>query len=267
MIDNNNFLLEVCNISIQAGLIINKYYKQKNKIINKQDNSPLTTADIESNKFIIKSLTALSPNFPILSEEKFIDWDIRKKWNKYWLIDPLDGTKEFIKESDEFTVNIALIANNEPILGVIYAPQLFKLYYANKHKGSFKIDCDKQISSLSKSIKINTREKKSSDKYFIYGSKSHSNNKFMDWVNLNFKDYELIKKGSSIKFCELAEGKADIYPRFGPTSEWDIAAGHIILNEAGGEIKSIDNEKILYNMRDSVINPPFIASSKYIENV
>ena len=267
MIDNNNFLLEVCNISIQAGLIINKYYKQKNKIINKQDNSPLTTADIESNKFIIKSLTALSPNFPILSEEKFIDWDIRKQWNKYWLIDPLDGTKEFIKESDEFTVNIALIANNEPILGVIYAPQLFTLYYANKHKGSFKIDCDKQISSLSKSIKINTREKKSSDKYFIYGSKSHSNNKFMDWVNFNFKDYELIKKGSSIKFCELAEGKADIYPRFGPTSEWDIAAGHIILNEAGGEIKSIDNEKILYNTRDSVINPPFIASSKYIANV
>ena len=108
MIDNNNFLLEVCNISIQAGLIINKYYKQKTQIINKQDNSPLTTADIESNKYIIKSLTALNPNIPILSEEKFIDWDIRKKWNKYWLIDPLDGTKEFIKESDEFTVNISL---------------------------------------------------------------------------------------------------------------------------------------------------------------
>ena len=150
MIDNNNFLLEVCNISIQAGLIINKYYKQKTQIINKQDNSPLTTADIESNKYIIKSLTALNPNIPILSEEKFIDWDIRKKWNKYWLIDPLDGTKEFIKESDEFTVNIALIVSNEPILGVIYAPQLFKLYYANKNEGSFKIDCDKQISSLSK---------------------------------------------------------------------------------------------------------------------
>ena len=264
MIDNNNFLLEACNISIQAGLIINKYYKQKTQIINKQDNSPLTKADIESNKYIIKSLTALNPSIPILSEEKFIDWDIRKKWNKYWLIDPLDGTKEFIKESDEFTVNIALIVSNEPILGVIYAPQLFKLYYANKNEGSFKIDCDKQISSLSKSIKINTREKKSSDKYYIYGSKSHSNNKFMDWVNLNFKDYELIKKGSSIKFCELAEGKADIYPRFGPTSEWDIAAGHIILNEAGGEIRSIDNKKILYNMKDSVINPQFIASSKYI---
>ncbi len=267
MINTNNILLDVCNISIEAGLIINQYYKKKNQIINKEDNSPLTQADIRSNDFIIKSLNQLNPKIPILSEEKFVDWNIRKKWTKYWLIDPLDGTKEFIKESDEFTVNIALISNNEPILGVIYAPQLLKLYYANNNQGSFRLNCDKKIKSLSESVKINTRDKKSTDKYYIYGSKSHSNNKFTDWINANFQDYELIKKGSSIKFCELAEGKADIYPRFGPTSEWDIAAGHIILKEAGGEIKSMDNKKILYNMKDSVINPPFIASSKYIENV
>ena len=237
---DKNILLDICNISIEAGLITNKYYKQKNKIINKADNSPLTKADIDSNEFIIKSLSEINPKFPILSEEKFVEWDIRKKWSKYWLVDPLDGTKEFIKESGEYTVNIALIENNEPILGVIYAPQFSLLYYGSKENGSYKIKCNKKISSLSNSIKINTKNKNSSEKYYIYGSKSHSNSKFMEWIKINFKDYKLIKKGSSIKFCELAEGKADIYPRFGPTSEWDIAAGHIILNEAGGEIKSID---------------------------
>ncbi len=264
---NNNILLDICNISIEAGLITNKYYKQKNKIINKEDNSPLTRADIDSNDFIIKSLSEINPKLPILSEEKFVEWDIRKKWSKYWLVDPLDGTKEFIKESGEYTVNIALIENNEPILGVIYAPQFSLLYYGSKENGSYKIKCDKIITSLSNSIKINTKNKKSSEKYYIYGSKSHSNSKFMEWIKINFNDYKLIKKGSSIKFCELAEGKADIYPRFGPTSEWDIAAGHIILNEAGGEIKSIDKKKIFYNTKDSVINPPFIAKSKYIKNV
>ena len=152
-------------------------------------------------------------------------------------------------------------------MGVIYAPQFSLLYYGSKENGSYKIKCDKIITSLSNSIKINTKNKKSSEKYYIYGSKSHSNSKFMEWIKINFNDYKLIKKGSSIKFCELAEGKADIYPRFGPTSEWDIAAGHIILNEAGGEIKSIDKKKIYYNTKDSVINPPFIAKSKYIKNV
>ena len=141
---NNNILLDICNISIEAGLITNKYYKQKNKIINKEDNSPLTRADIDSNDFIIKSLSEINPKLPILSEEKFVEWDIRKKWSKYWLVDPLDGTKEFIKESGEYTVNIALIENNEPILGVIYAPQFSLLYYGSKENGSYKIKCNKK---------------------------------------------------------------------------------------------------------------------------
>ena len=258
----NEFLQPVCNISIEAGLIINTYYKSNNEIFFKEDRSPLTEADLASNKFIIDSLSELNSSIPILSEESLVDWDLRKNWSRYWLIDPLDGTKEFINKNGEFTVNIALIENNEPILGVIYAPALSALYYASRNNGSYKLSCDQKINSLSDSIQIRTKHKKNSDHFYVFKSRSHSNEKFESWVRNNVYDYELIQKGSSIKFCEIAEGKADLYPRCGPTSEWDIAAGHIILIEAGGEIKSIDDKKILYNNKKSIINPDFIASCK-----
>jgi len=136
------------------------------------------------------------------------------------------------------------------------------LYYACKNNGSYKLSCDQTINSLSDSTKIQTSHKKNSDRLYVFKSRSHSNDEFESWVENNVDDCELIQKGSSIKFCEIAEGKADLYPRFGSTSEWDIAAGHIILVEAGGEINSIDDKKILYNNKESVINPPFIASCK-----
>ena len=258
----NKFLQPVCNISIEAGLIINTYYKSNNDIFFKEDRSPLTEADLASNKFIIDSLSELNSSIPILSEESLVDWDLRKNWSRYWLIDPLDGTKEFINKNGEFTVNIALIENNEPILGVIYAPALSVLYYASKNNGSYKLSCDQTIDSLSDSTKILTNHKNSSDHFYVFKSRSHSNEEFENWIKNNVNNYELIQKGSSIKFCEMAEGKADLYPRCGPTSEWDIAAGHIILVEAGGEIKSIDDKKILYNNKESIINPHFIASCK-----
>ena len=264
-IDFNQLLHPVCNIAIQAGLIINKYYKKKIRVSYKKDRSPLTEADLSSNSYIIKSLFDLDLEIPILSEESLVDWNVRKNWSIYWLVDPLDGTKEFINHNGEFTVNIALIENNEPILGVIYAPALSILYYASKNKGSYKLACDQKINSLSNSTQINTSYKKKSEHICIFKSRSHSNEEFENWVKNNFNDYKLIQKGSSIKFCEIAEGKVDLYPRFGPTREWDIAAGHIILIEAGGELKSIDQKKILYNLNESVINPHFIASSKYIK--
>ena len=260
--DVNPYLQSVCNIAIEAGLIINSFYKLNTEVTFKEDRSPLTEADLASNKIIINSLSKLSSDIPILSEESLVDWDVRKNWSKYWLVDPLDGTKEFINQRAEFTVNIALIENNEPVLGVIYAPALSILYYACKNNGSYKLSCDQKIISLSDSTQIQTRHKKSSDHLYVFKSRSHSNDEFESWVENNFDNYELIQKGSSIKFCEIAEGKADLYPRFGSTSEWDIAAGHIILKEAGGEIKSIDDEKILYNNKESVINPHFIASCK-----
>jgi len=260
--DFNHFLQPVCNIAIQAGIIINTYYKLKTEVSFKKDRSPLTEADLASNKFIINSLSEIDKDIPILSEESLVDWNVRKNWTRYWLVDPLDGTKEFINQNGEFTVNIALIEKNEPIIGVIYAPALSTLYYASKNKGTYKLFCDQKINSLSDSTRIITNHKKSSDHFKVFKSRSHSNEEFENWVKDFVDDYELIEKGSSIKFCKLAEGKADLYPRFGSTSEWDIAAGHIILTEAGGELESVDRKKILYNNKESVINPHFIASCR-----
>ena len=226
--DFNHFLQPVCNIAIQAGIIINTYYKLKTEVSFKKDRSPLTEADLASNKFIINSLSEIDKDIPILSEESLVDWNVRKNWTRYWLVDPLDGTKEFINQNGEFTVNIALIEKNEPIIGVIYAPALSTLYYASKNKGTYKLFCDRKINSLSDSTRIITNHKKSSDHFKVFKSRSHSNEEFENWVKDFVDDYELIEKGSSIKFCKLAEGKADLYPRFGSTSEWDIAAGHII---------------------------------------
>ena len=227
--DFNHFLQPVCNIAIQAGIVINTYYKLKTEVSFKEDRSPLTEADLASNKFIINSLSEIDKDIPILSEESLVDWNVRKNWTRYWLVDPLDGTKEFINQNGEFTVNIALIEKNEPIMGVIYAPALSTLYYASKNKGTYKLFCDQKINSLSDSTRIITNHKKSSDHFKVFKSRSHSNEEFENWVKDFVDDYELIEKGSSIKFCILAEGKAELYPRFGSTSEWDIAACHIIL--------------------------------------
>tara|TARA_B100000963_G_scaffold360529_1_gene391748 strand:- start:276 stop:1073 length:798 start_codon:yes stop_codon:yes gene_type:complete len=253
-------LLEILNISVDAGEVILNYYNENVDVIYKDDESPLTKADLASHKIITDSIKKITPDIPILSEEEFIDWKIRKKWKKYWLIDPLDGTKEFIKKNDEFTVNIALIENNRPILGVIYTPALNELFYSIKNFGSYKILTKKKLNTLKEAKRISINKKKS-NKIKIVGSRSHSNPILDKWVNKNFNEFDILQKGSSLKFCLIAEGSADIYPRFGPTSEWDIAAGHIILEEAGGKLKSIDNKEILYNEKENILNPEFFAYS------
>ena len=253
-------LLEILNISVDAGEVILNYYNENVDVIYKDDESPLTKADLASHKIITDSIKKITPDIPILSEEEFIDWNIRKKWKKYWLIDPLDGTKEFIKKNDEFTVNIALIENNRPILGVIYTPALNELFYSIKNFGSYKILTKKKLNTLKEAKRISINKKKS-NKIKIVGSRSHSNPILDKWVNKNFNEFDILQKGSSLKFCLIAEGSADIYPRFGPTSEWDIAAGHIILEEAGGKLKSIDNKEILYNEKENILNPDFFAYS------
>ena len=253
-------LLEILNISIDAGEVILNYYNENVDVIYKDDESPLTKADLASHKIITDSIKKITPDIPILSEEEFIDWKIRKKWKKYWLIDPLDGTKEFIKKNDEFTVNIALIENNRPILGVIYTPALNELFYSIKNFGSYKILTKKKLNTLKEAKRISINKKKS-NKIKVVGSRSHSNPILDKWVNKNFNEFNILQKGSSLKFCLIAEGSADIYPRFGPTSEWDIAAGHIILEEAGGKLKSIDNKEILYNEKENILNPEFFAYS------
>ena len=195
---------------------------------------------------------------PILSEEEFIEWDTRKNWETYWLIDPLDGTKEFIKKNDEFTINIALIEYNQPVLGIIYAPAFGSLFFSKKNNGSYKIYTKNNLNTLKNSEKISVKYT-NNEKIRVIGSRSHSNIAFDNWVKKKFTNFEIIEKGSSLKFCEIAEGRADIYPRFGPTSEWDIAAGHIILLEAGGKLKTIDYKDLVYNKKEDILNPHFFA--------
>ena len=205
----------------------------------------------------MNALQGLDGTIPILSEESLVEWNERKNWTKYWLVDPLDGTKEFIKKNGEFTVNIALIEKNKPILGVIFVPAKSKLYFAQKKNGSFKINTKVELSTLDEAKKIFVSQKSNLIK--IIGSRSHSNSAFTNWVNKKFPHAKIIQAGSSLKFCLIAEGNADLYPRFGPTSEWDIAAGHIILNEAGGKISTFKNSEINYNMKEDILNPEFYA--------
>ena len=261
MIEKNNLLLKVCNIAIKAGEEILKYYTEDIHVTHKDDSSPLTKADLASNKIIMNSLQQLDRTIPILSEESLVEWKERKNWTKYWLVDPLDGTKEFIKQNGEFTVNIALIENNKPILGVIFTPVKFDLYFAQKNYGSYKINSSSKLINLQEAVKIFVANQSSIKR--IIGSRSHSNQTFDSWVNQNFPNSEIVQAGSSLKFCLIAQGAADIYPRFGPTSEWDIAAGHIIVNEAGGRVNTFENTEINYNQKEDLLNPQFYAIGNY----
>ena len=261
MIKNNELLLEICKISLLAGDEILQIYNDKIEVVQKKDLSPLTKADIASNKIILRSLETIDNSIPVLSEESLVNWNERKKWNKYWLVDPLDGTKEFIKKNGEFTVNIALIENNKPILGVIYVPTKSTLYFAQQNFGSFKINITSELKSLDGAKKIFVSNQKIIQR--VIGSRSHSNQDFNEWVKNNFPNSLIVQAGSSYKFCLIAEGSADIYPRFGPTSEWDIAAGHIIVNEAGGEVRTFDNTDINYNTKEDLLNPHFYAIGKF----
>ena len=257
MMLKNKLLLDICNIALEAGEEILKFYNADIEVIHKDDNSPLTKADLASNKIILKFLENLDINLPVLSEETLVEWDKRKNWNKYWLIDPLDGTKEFIKKNGEFTVNIALIEGNNPILGVVYVPAKSFLYLAEKNKGSFKTITKDKLKNLEGIKKILVSSKVNRAR--VIGSRSHSNAIFDNWVKEKFPNADIVQAGSSLKFCLIAEGEADIYPRFGPTSEWDIAAGHMIVNEAGGKIRTFQNDSIKYNTKENIINPEFYA--------
>ena len=257
MIPNNKLLLDVCNVSIEAGKEILNFYNNDIEVTHKEDLSPLTKADLASNKIILEALTKLNSNIPILSEESLVDWSIRKNWKKYWLVDPLDGTKEFIKKNGEFTVNIALIEDNNPILGVVYVPAKSLLYLAEKNKGSFKTNTKDKLENFEGIQKILVSNQ--TNRARVIGSRSHSNATFDNWVKEKFPNADIVQAGSSLKFCLIAEGEADIYPRFGPTSEWDIAAGHMIVNEAGGKIRTFQNDSIKYNTKENIINPEFYA--------
>ena len=243
----------VCEIAKQAGEEIMKIYSKGFEIQEKKDHSPLTTADLASHTLIISRLKALTPDIPILSEESTsISFSERSSWENYWLIDPLDGTREFIKRNGEFTVNIALVTKHSSSLGVVYIPVQDITYFASKNNGAFK-----QVGNQTPE-KINARTSSPNNKPTICGSRSHAG-KSLQALQDEIGDFELISMGSSIKMCLVAEGVADIYPRFGPTSEWDTAAAHCVVTEAGGKIVNTDLETLPYNTKDSLLNPSFLA--------
>lgn len=247
---------DVVAIAKKAGDSIMQIYEQDFEVEYKQDNSPLTLADKKANDIIEDGLNQLSARFPILSEEgEEILYKDRKHWEYFWLVDPLDGTKEFISKNDEFTVNIALIHKDTPVLGVVYAPALDVCYWAKQDEGAFK---DGQKLPLKTANQRNT--------YKIVASRSHMSDEtqvFIDVINTR-KEKELISIGSSLKICLVAEGEADIYPRLGPTMEWDTGAAHAIVDESGKSLERYMNGKYSeheYN-KENLLNQWFIVKGR-----
>lgn len=242
-------------IAYKAGEEIIKIYTQYTQIEieYKSDQSPLTIADQTSNEIICQGLKNLDVHFPIISEEnKQISYEDRIGYDYYWLVDPLDGTKEFIKRNGEFTVNIALIHQQKAILGVVYAPYLKEMYWGIKNEGAYQ-EVNREVNRLQAA----TFTQKDSNLKLVC-SRSHLNSATQDFVD-QFKQPELVPKGSSLKFLILAKGQAHIYPRLGPTMEWDTAAAQIILEEAGGEVIDENTKSPLRYNKESLLNPYFIA--------
>ncbi|MBJ7265774.1 3'(2'),5'-bisphosphate nucleotidase CysQ [Idiomarina abyssalis] len=242
-------LEDIMKIARNAGEAIMAIYESDDFDVQlKGDDSPLTKADLAAHNVICDGLKTIAKQYPIISEESSdITWEQRKHWHRYWLVDPLDGTKEFIKRNGEFTVNIALIEHGEPILGVVYAPVLDAMYTGERDNGAY---------LNGEAINV---ERNEPDTLRVVGSRSHASQETTDWLEQLGKPYEMVPMGSSLKICLVAEGKADIYPRLGPTSEWDTGAAHAVLNAAGGSITTVDNEPLRYNQKESFLNPYFIA--------
>src|SRR6266478_6013556 len=240
-------------IVARAGAAIMQIYDSSFTVQRKEDNSPLTLADLESQRVIIDGLTKVTPDVPILSEESAqAPWDERKTWHELWVVDPLDGTREFVKRNGEFTVNIALVREHEPVLGMVAAPALGLLCWGASGLGAF--SCHRGAAQLP--IKVSPPH----SPLRVVGSRSHASAETASYL-ARLGPHALTGVGSSLKFCLVAEGKADLYPRFGPTSEWDTAAGQALLEAAGGQVTRLDGHRLRYNCRASVINGDFLAFS------
>lgn len=264
IVDYSHFIDECINISHRAGDAIMDIYQRDFNIDAKSDNSPLTEADIASHNIIVDGLQSIS-DLPILSEESAeTAWDIRKNWHTYWLVDPLDGTKEFINKNGEFTVNIALINDGEPVLGVVYAPALNETYIGELNTGAWKLNANSEKSPLTPASVTTV------DIVKVVDSRSHQSPEIQGFLDGLGKKTELVAMGSSLKLCLVAEGKAHYYPRLGPTSEWDTAAAHAVVLAAGGNVTVMEKDAnghyadsgktLSYNQKESILNPYFLVS-------
>ncbi len=245
-----DFLAE---ITLKAGEAILEVYNTEFEVERKEDHSPLTLADKRSHRIIADALRARYPDIPVLSEEgKEVSFELRNKWEKFWLVDPLDGTKEFVKRNGEFTINIALIEKDTPVLGIIYIPVQNRLFIADVGEGCWEFKSNDRIP-------LHVASPPEKGPVRVVRSRSHPTPGLESFLSL-IPSHEIVNRGSALKFCAVASGEADFYPRFGPTWEWDTAAGQAIVTAAGGIMIGLSGNPFVYNKRD-LLNGPFLVSS------
>ena len=263
--DPGDLLPEVCRLGQAAGAAIMAIYSTEFDVEHKDDDSPLTAADMAAHHTLVDGLVALTPEIPVLSEESAdIPFEERAGWDRYWLIDPLDGTREFVKRNGEFTVNVALIDATRPVLGMVYVPVTGACYYAAQGHGAYKREGDAPAQAV--------RARPLGDgPVAIAGSRSHPSARLEAFL-AHLGPHEIVRIGSSLKSCLVAEGRADLYPRLGPTSEWDTAAAQCIVEVAGGRVTDTAMRPLRYNTKASLLNPHFFVSgdpgidwSRYLE--
>lgn len=248
-----SLLPRVQTIAQAAGREISRIYATAFEVETKADNSPLTAADRAAHESIEAGLAQLTPGVPLWSEESAaIPWETRRHWSEFWLVDPLDGTREFIKRNGEFTVNIALVRDHRAVLGVVHAPVLGRDYCGYAGGPALRADPDQQAHT------IRVRQP-ASPPVRVAGSRSHRGTS-LDRFLQQLGAHEFVPMGSSLKFCLVAEGAADVYPRLGPTSEWDTAAAQAVIEAAGGQLVDLAGQPLRYNTRPEVLNPHFLAS-------
>jgi 3'(2'), 5'-bisphosphate nucleotidase len=239
-------------VTAASTAILTVYASAGHEVEYKADDSPITRADRAAHDVLSTRLVQLAPEIPLISEEAAAthDFAVRRGWREHWLVDPLDGTREFISRNGEFTVNVALIRDHEPVLGVVAAPALGLTYYAVRGHGAHRVEGQTPPTAI--------RVRPAAEPLVIVGSRSHRGDS-LDALLARIGPHELRPMGSALKFCLVAEGSADFYPRLGPTSEWDTAAAQAVLEVAGGAVTMLDGLPLRYNRRDTLLNPSFIA--------
>jgi 3'(2'), 5'-bisphosphate nucleotidase len=246
-------LARVADIARRAAREILEVYQSGEFAASvKANSSPLTAADLRAHRLILQSLNALTPGLPVLSEESAVSsFAERSRWGRYWLVDPLDGTREFLARNGQFTVNIALIDAHAPALGVVHVPVTDTAYQGLPGTGAWRQDAG----GVCREIRVSSR---SAAPVRVVGSRSHAGDSLAAFLE-RIGPYELIRVGSALKLCMVAEGAADVYPRLGPTSEWDTAAAHAVVAAAGGVVSGLDGAALAYNTRAELLNPFFVA--------
>jgi 3'(2'), 5'-bisphosphate nucleotidase len=238
-------------VALRAAAAIMSVYESAFTVERKLDDSPLTQADLESQRIIVEGLAALTPGVPVLAEESAqAPWTERRTWRELWVVDPLDGTREFVKRNDEFAINIALIVAHEPVLGLVAVPAQGVVYVGATGCGAYRRLADGARSTI--------RVAPPAAPLRVVGSRSHTTPRLAAYL-AHLAPHEFLGVGSALKFCLLAQGTADLYPRFGPTCEWDTAAGQALLEASGGHVTRMDGHRLRYNCRESLINGDFVA--------